>query len=73
MHQHYMASAFEAGEAKGKTEGARGLRQAVLSICELLNVEIDDAKERQLSLLEVDQLNRLVRRLKTERQWPQDL
>jgi hypothetical protein len=44
MHQHYMASAFEAGEAKGKAEG---LRQAVRSMCDLLGLEIVEARERQ--------------------------
>jgi hypothetical protein len=61
MHQHFMASAFEAGEAKGETKGeARGLkvgrREVVRSMCELLGIEIDEARERLLASLELDQL-----------------
>ena len=69
MHQHYMASAFEAGEAKGE---AKGLQLAARAMCELLGIELDDAKEQQLSSLELEPLRRLVERLKTERQWPRE-
>jgi len=40
MHQHYMASAFEAGEAKERREPVRAL-------CEVLGIEIDEAREGQ--------------------------
>jgi predicted transposase/invertase (TIGR01784 family) len=69
MHQHYIASAFEAGEAKGLTAGKL---ETIRSMCELLSIEIDEGKERELSALRLNQLNLLIRKLKAERQWPQD-
>jgi hypothetical protein len=66
MHQHYMASAFEAGEAKER-------RETVRSLCEVLSIEIDTEREHQLSSLNLDGLSRLVQKLKAERQWPRDL
>ena len=66
VHQHYLASAFEAGQLKARREGVR-------SMCELLGIEIDEARERLLSSLELDQLDRLVHKIKTERTWPTSL
>ncbi|HEY5959863.1 MAG TPA: hypothetical protein VIV60_25085 [Polyangiaceae bacterium] len=54
VHQHYIASAFEAGKAKGAAEERL---ESVRSLCEVLSIEIDEAKERQLSSLEPDQLS----------------
>jgi hypothetical protein len=66
MHQHYMASAFEAGEAKER-------RETVRVACELLGIEIDEARESLLSSLDLDQLSLLVQKLKGERKWPEEL
>jgi predicted transposase/invertase (TIGR01784 family) len=73
MHEHYVASAFEAGEAKGEAKGLKeGRQEAVRSMCELLGVEIDEARERQLATLELDQLSLLVQKLKDQQRWPED-
>jgi hypothetical protein len=70
VHQHYMASASEAGEARGKL-GER--RETVRVACELLGIEIDEARESLLSSLDLDRLSLLVQKLKTERRWPEGL
>jgi predicted transposase/invertase (TIGR01784 family) len=70
MHQHYMASASEAGEAKGQLKERR---ETVRVVCELLGIAIDEAREGLLSSLDLDRLSMLVQELKTERRWPKDL
>ncbi len=74
MHQHYMASAFEAGEVKGEAKGERReRRETVRVVCELLGIEIDEARESVLSSLDLDRLGFLVQKLKAERRWPEGL
>jgi hypothetical protein len=70
MHQHYMASAFEAGEAKA---GLKERRETVRVVCEVLGIEIDETRESLLSSLDLDQLSLLVQKLKGERKWPVEL
>ncbi|MGC4064579.1 MAG: hypothetical protein QM784_08035 [Polyangiaceae bacterium] len=61
--QHTMASAYEEGEAKGH-------RHTVRMLCEVLEIELDDNKQRMLEALSIEQLAALVNRIKSERKWP---
>ena len=66
VHQHYMASAFEAGEVKA-------LRESVRMLCRIFDISIDDARSERLSVLDSAGLSNLIGRLETERRWPEDL
>jgi hypothetical protein len=69
VHQHYMASAFEAGEAKGE---AKERRETVRILCRVFGIVIDEERAQRLAALEASKLARLIQELENERQWPQD-
>ncbi len=59
-----------AGKAEGKAEGlAEGLREAIRGACELLGIEIDEAREREISSMSVDDLRALHHRVRADRRW----
>ena len=67
----------ERGRAEGRAEGERvgeskGLRQAVLTACELLDVEVDAHRHSKLDSLEPDGLERLLTSLRQNRSWPSE-
>lgn len=70
MHQHYMASAFEAGEAKGELKERR---ETVRSLCRVLGVSLDEARAERLLRLDAAELLTLIGKIETERQWPENL
>jgi hypothetical protein len=49
---------------------AEGLRQAVLDLCELLELEVTPARRARLEAMDVDALNRMREALKAQRHWP---
>lgn len=85
MHRHLMAASREEGRAEGRTEGiaegeakglvegeVRGLVLAIRSLCSVLGIALDDAKETQLARLDREQLLEGLRNLEAERRWPAD-
>jgi hypothetical protein len=71
MHRHLINSSREEGREEGRAEASEGLRAAVLALCEVLGLEIDEEREKWLCTRSCDDLTKLVQRLKTDRQWPQ--
>nr|MCU0659170.1 hypothetical protein [Polyangiaceae bacterium] len=57
----------EAGEREGK---AAGLRAAVLDLCEVLGLELTEARKAELAGLDVAGLEALRQHLKQHRSWP---
>jgi hypothetical protein len=49
---------------------AEGLRQAVLDLCEVLDLEVTPARRARVEAMDVDALNRTREALKAQRQWP---
>ncbi len=65
------AEGLREGKAKGLREGeAKGLREAVRTVCELIGIELDEARERELAALDEAALRTLLAHLKTARAWP---
>ena len=59
--------------AHGRAEGeASGLRQAVLTACELLGLEIDAQHQAEIDSLDTDGLERLLTTLRQNRSWPNE-
>jgi hypothetical protein len=57
--------------AEGKAEGeAKGLRTAVLDVCELMGIVLDPAQRAQLEAMSVSELEALRVALKQTRRWP---
>ncbi|MCA9705837.1 MAG: Uma2 family endonuclease [Myxococcales bacterium] len=54
-------------EAAGAT---RGLRKGIEAVCALLELPLDDARQRQLDALDEAGLDALLQRLRTDRRWP---
>ncbi len=70
MQRHLLRSSWEQGHAEGE---ARGLLLAVCSMCELLGIDMDEERTRQLSDLDRDRLQRLADALRTQRRWPDNV
>ena len=68
MHQHYLASAFEAGEARGE---ARAQKVTIRTLCRVLDITLEAAKTQKLEDLDPTQLSALIHTLETERRWPE--
>ncbi len=65
------AEGVREGEAKGLREGeAKGLREAVRTASELLGIELDEARERELAGVDEAGLRALLTHLETARAWP---
>ena len=61
------------GRAEGRVEGeASGLRQAVLTACELVGIEVDARRQAEIDSLEADGLAKLLARLRQDRCWPSE-
>ncbi len=63
------------GEARGKSEGLREgeekrLREAIVDLCEVLDIEVNKTRQRQLSELTLPGLEALRAALKSQRRWP---
>jgi hypothetical protein len=63
------------GEARGKADGmregeARGLRAAVVDLCEVLGVEVTDERRAHLAALDLPALEALRADLKAKKTWP---
>lgn len=59
------------GEAKGKAEGkAEGLRQAIVDLCDVLGIELDDRRKAELDTLDAGGLDSLRQALKQGKRWP---
>jgi Uma2 family endonuclease len=63
------------GEAQGRAEGeargrAEGLRTAVLALCEVLGVAVDERRRAELGRMGVAELESLCDALKRRRRWP---
>jgi hypothetical protein len=63
------------GQAEGREEGlregeARGLRAAVLDLCELLGIDLPEERRARLESMGVGELEALRSALKQERRWP---
>ena len=59
------------GQAAGKAEGeAKGQREAMADLCEVLGIELTEGRRAQLDALDLDGLNALRTHLKTHRGWP---
>jgi hypothetical protein len=69
MHQHLVASAVEAAEARGRS----GMLVAVRMACRLLSIELDAVKLGQLERLPTERLTHLLEILETERKWHTEL
>jgi len=65
VHQHYMASAFEAGKADER-------RETVRTLCRVFGIVVDEERAQRLAALEASQLSLLIQKLELERQWPRD-
>ncbi len=64
---------FVRGEKKGHDDGLKeGLCKAIVDICELLGVALDEARSAHLDGLDVEALERLRKRIKQTRSWPQE-
>ena len=64
---------FLRGEKKGHDDGLKeGLRKAIVDICELLGVALDEARNAHLDGLDVEALESLRERIKQSRSWPQE-
>jgi hypothetical protein len=66
---------FAEGEAAGKTAGeaageAKGLRGAVLDLCEAYGVQVNEAQRAQLLSLDLEGLSALRAHLKAHKAWP---
>jgi hypothetical protein len=70
-----------AGEARGRAEGeaageargrAAGLRAAVVDLCEVLGIALDDERRARLAASGADDLEALRLALKQHRRWPDD-
>ena len=58
-------------EALAREEGeASGLRQAVLTACELLGIDVDAQRQAEIASLEAEGLERLLTTLRQDRRWP---
>lgn len=59
------------GRAEGLRDGrADGLRLAATDLCELLGIELTEARRTHLAGLDLPGLEALWRHLKTHRNWP---
>ena len=59
------------GELKGKLEGElSGLRHAVVDLCEVLGLELDEVRREKLGVLDLAALHALREHLKRARTWP---
>jgi predicted transposase/invertase (TIGR01784 family) len=63
MHRHLINSSREEGRAEG-------LVMAVRLACEILDIQLDAAREQLLSSFTCEQLTTLSQKLKAERRWP---
>jgi hypothetical protein len=60
-------------EGLARAEGeASGLRQAVLTACELLGIDVDARRQAEIDSLEADGLAKLLARLRQDRCWPSE-
>jgi hypothetical protein len=58
---------------EGRAEGeASGLRQAVLTACDLLRIEVDAQRRAAIDSLEAEGLERLLTSLRQHRRWPNE-
>jgi hypothetical protein len=55
---------------EGRAESERGLRSAVEALCEVLGVELDDARRAELEGMGFAELGALCAALKQQRRWP---
>lgn len=69
-YQIEMGAALEAGREKGRAEGrAEGLRAAILTLAEVLSLEVDEARRGQLHRATADELAALLEHLRSARRW----
>jgi len=62
---------YKEGLAKGMDQGRKeGLRAAVETACELLNIELTDERRAYLAALDLPGLEALRAELKTKKTWP---
>jgi predicted transposase/invertase (TIGR01784 family) len=72
MYDDGMATARKQGRVEGRAEGeAVGLRKAVRSVCELLEVELTAERVELLEQATAGELEQLLTALRRERHWPQ--
>jgi len=59
------------GHQEGLKEGLKeGLRRAILDMCDLLGLHLEEAQHAQLEALDAEGLGRLRERIKAEKRWP---
>jgi predicted transposase/invertase (TIGR01784 family) len=66
-------SGLSEAEARGKAEGeAKGLREAIRQLCELLKIEIDSSRKQRMAQSTVQELIELHEAVFKHRAWPED-
>jgi len=66
-----LAAAKEEGKKDGLEEGeAKGLRNAIVAMCELLGIELGQERMNTLQALGVTELSELMQQIKQLRAWP---
>jgi hypothetical protein len=58
------------GRTEGRTEGLEaGLRQGIETVCELLGIELTDARRQEVARLNGDALVALLARIREQKRW----
>ncbi len=79
FYQHDVQAAREEGRAEGKAEGraegeamgrAEAQRVAVARLCDVLGIELDDRRHREIAAMSDAELENLLDTLTRERRWP---
>jgi hypothetical protein len=58
------------GEIAGRREGEEGLRQALQSLCTVLDIELTEARRAVLEKADLADLRGLVQTITVQRRWP---
>jgi hypothetical protein len=60
------------GKREGRLEGElKGSRQAVLDLCEVLGIEVSEARREKLGTLGLEEVEALLLHIKASRTWPE--
>jgi hypothetical protein len=58
------------GELAGRREGEEGLRQALIALCAVLDIQLTEARRAVLEKATLADLRELVQAIKVQRRWP---